>query len=109
MPVGSNAPSAQCDQIIANAAAQAMGKFGKQFLAGVNAEWTGQGTTTAPYGSGILIVTDTVFNTLTGIPAISTTGTVTALTAITFPAGLYIPGLFSYVKLTSGAVLIDFA
>ncbi len=109
MPLGSNSPPHHCDNIAANAAAQAMGKFGMAFRAGNTAAWTGNGTEATPYASGILVVNDAVFSVLTGSPAVVTTGTVTAITAVTFPAGLYIPGRFSAVTLTSGAVMIYFA
>ena len=109
MPVGANKSETFLAEITANASAQAMGKFGIAFRAGATAAWTGDGMEATPYASGILIVNDATFTTLTGIPAVATTGTVTALTAVTFPAGLFIPGKFSAVTLGGGAVLIYLA
>jgi hypothetical protein len=109
MPIGSNEPPHKCDNISANAAAQAMGKFGMEFRAGATAAWTGNGTTLTPYASSVYCINDTTFTTLTGVPAIGTTGTVTALTAVTFPAGTWIPGKFSAVTVAGGAVMIYLA
>lgn len=107
MPAGANKSELYYAEVAANAAAQAMGKFGIAFRAGATAAWTGDGLAATPYASGILIVNDTTFTTLTGVsPTINDTGTVTALTAVTFPAGLYIPGRFSAITIGGGAVLI---
>jgi len=113
MPVPQAAPHSFHAYVSANAAAQAVGKFGAQFLAGVGAAWTGTGAAATPFASSIYCLNDTVFSTLTAADTkkvpFSTTGTVTAVTAITFPAGTQIFGLWSAVTLTSGAVMIYYA
>lgn len=96
------------------ASAQAMGKGGWALFGSA----TAYDGTSHPMSSGILILTDTVFTSLTGMPNSFREGTTNranaynytgaALNTFTFPAGMYLPGNYVAAVIASGTVLIYF-
>ena len=110
MPAPTTASTAVYDQISANAAVQIMGKTGSAIVDSATT-WA---PATHPQVCLIFCITDVAFSVLSGPecweeagtkrpPAYNMTGG--AITAVTFPAGSYIPGNFSNITISSGTAL----